>query len=199
MSQPLVPALLRDERGATIVEFALIAPVLLLTVLGIFDLGHNMYTTSMLQGAIQQAARNSTIEGSASRTDALDGIVTEAVHAISPDATLQFQRAAYASFSDVSRPEDYTDVDNDGACNNGEPFEDVNGNGAWDADRGVAGQGGARDAVLYSVTISYPRLFPVARFIPGQSDNFTMVAKTVLRNQPYGVQASTAPTTGNCT
>lgn len=198
MSKGARPALVRDERGATIVEFALIAPVLLLTVLGIFDLGHNMYTAAMLQGAIQQAARNSTIEGSASQTDALDGIVTQAVRAISPYATLQFQRSAYASFSDVSRPEDYTDLDSDGTCNNGEPFEDVNGNGAWDADRGVAGQGGARDAVLYSVIISYPRLFPVARFIPGQTDNFTMVARTVLRNQPYGLQESAAPATGNC-
>jgi hypothetical protein len=98
-----------------------------------------------------------------------------------------------------SQPEDYNDVDGDGSCNNGEPFEDLNNNGNWDADRGTAGQGGARDAVLYNVTISYPRLFPVARLIPGQSDTFTMTATTVLRNQPYGLQNETTPTTGNCT
>lgn len=195
---PLV-RLRRDETGVTVVEFAMIAPVLLMMVFGIFDLGHNMYTTSMLQGAIQQAARNSTLEGAASNAGNLDAIVTEAVHAISPYATLQFQRTAYASFSDVSQPEDFNDIDEDGSCNNGEPFEDANGNGSWDADRGTAGQGGARDAVLYSVTISYPRLFPIAKLIPGQSQTFTMNATTVLRNQPYGMQNTAAPTTGNCT
>jgi Flp pilus assembly pilin Flp len=193
------PALLRDERGVTAIEFALIAPVLLMMVLGLFDMGHNMYTTSMLQGAVQQAARNSTIEGAASQSDALDANVTTAVHAISPHAVLQFRRTAYSSFSDVSRPEDFTDVDNDGSCDNGEPFEDANGNGAWDSDRGTAGQGGARDAVLYTVGISYPRLFPIARFVPGMGDQFSMVATTVLRNQPYGLQESTASVTGNCT
>jgi Flp pilus assembly pilin Flp len=199
MTRAAALAVLQDDRGVTAVEFALITPVLLMTVLGLFDMGHNMYTTSMLQGAIQQAARKSTIEGLASQTDALDAHVSDAVHAISPDAVLQFKRASYTSFSDVSRPEDYTDVDHDGACDNGEPFEDANGNGAWDADRGVAGQGGARDAVLYTVRISYPRLFPVAKFVPGMTEQFTTVATTVLRNQPYGLQEGAAPVTGNCT
>jgi Flp pilus assembly protein TadG len=188
-----------DNAGVSAVEFALIAPVLLMMVLGIFDLGHNMYTTSMLQGAIQQAARNSTIEGAAGNAAALDGLVTDAVRAISPNATLQFGRTAYTNFSDVGQAEDFTDSDNDDVCNNGEPYEDSNGNGQWDTDQGIAGQGGARDAVLYQVTVSYPRLFPIARLIPGQTDTFTMQSQTVLRNQPYGLQSSDSPATGNCT
>lgn len=197
----LSPALrlLRARDGAGAVEFALIAPVLLLSLLGLFDLGHNMYTTSMLQGAIQQAARNSTIEGAAGAPDALDGIVTKAVHAIVPRSTLKFDRMAYSNFTDVSRPEDFTDIDLDGSCNNGEPFEDANANGQWDADRGKSGFGGARDAVLYTVTVTYSRPFPVARLIPGQSNTITLKAATVLRNQPYSRQESTAPATGNCT
>jgi hypothetical protein len=169
-------------------------------VMGIFDLGHNMYTTAMLQGAIQQSARNSTIEGAASNPAALDAIVTTAVRAISPNSTLQFSRAAYTNFSDMVQPEDFTDTISaeDGICNNGEPFEDANGNGTWDADQGIAGQGGARDAVMYIVTVSYPRLFPIARLIPGQTDTFTMRSQTVLRNQPFGLQSVQSPAIGNC-
>lgn len=191
-------SLLHDIQGATIVEFAFVAPVLLLMVMGIFDLGHNMYTSAMLQGSVQQAARDSTIEGAAGNTAALDQIVTDAVRAVSPAATLQFDRKAYSSFSDVSRPEDFTDVDGNGTCDAGEPFEDINGNGTWDSDRGLVGQGGARDAVLYTVRITYPRVFPIARLIPGQSDTFTIETKTVLRNQPYGVQNGAGVSTGNC-
>lgn len=193
------PTLLRDQRGVTIIEFALIAPVLLLMLMGLLDLGYNMYTTEMLQGAIQNAARNSSIEGATGKEAALDSIVTTAVRAVAPSATLTFNRRAYNSFTDAGRPEDYTDVDSDGTCNRGEPFEDANGNGSWDLDRGQAGFGGARDAILYTVTVNYLRPFPVVAFIPGQTKDFTLSARTVLRNQPYGKQATNpAPVTRNC-
>ena len=193
-------SLWRDKRGVAIVEFALIAPVLVLMLLGLLDLAFNMYTTEMLQGAIQAAARDSSIEGSSGKEAQLDGVVTKAVQAVAPGAVLTFNRRSYNSFTDAGRPEDYTDVDNDGTCDHGEPFEDANGNGNWDLDRGTAGFGGARDAVLYTVNVTYQRPFPVAGFIPGQSKNYTLSAATVLRNQPYGQQAANAaPTTGNCT
>ena len=187
-----------DQRGATIVEFALITPALMLTLMGLFDMAHNMYTAQMLNGAIQQAARNSTIEGAKGREAALDAIVANAVKSISPGATAQFSRTAYRDFTSVGRPEDWTDVDSDGNCNAGEPYEDANGNGTWDRNPGSAGFGGARDAVLYTVTIEYPRLFPVARLIPGQSELMRIQSATVLRNQPFGAAATTAPAVGNC-
>ncbi len=185
-----------DTRGATIVEFALVAPVLLMATMGIFDLGYNTYTTAMLQGSIQQAARGATIEGSQMQSAQLDAIVASAVHAVVPGATMTFTRKSYASFSKVGQPEDYTDVNGDGTCDAGEPFEDANRNGTWDRDRGRSGQGGARDAVLYTVDVTYPRAFPIAPLI-GMSPTFTARAKTVLRNQPYNVQDQTS-VTGNC-
>jgi len=191
-------ALVRDTSGATIVEFALVLPVLLLTLLGLFDLGYNMYTAQMLQGAIQNAARLSTLQGASDKQAGIDAVVTRAVHAVVPNATLGFNRKAYASFSDVARPEDFTDINANGTCDAGEPFEDANANGTWDADAGSDGFGGARDAVLYTVTVNYPRAFPVARLIPGQSDHLALTAVTVLRNQPFNIQNAPAATTGNC-
>lgn len=191
-------SLLCDKRGVTAVEFGLIAPVFVMGLLGCFDLAHNMYTESMLQGAIQKTARDSTIEGASSSEAALDARVASAVRAVTPNATMQFDRRAYSSFSDVAKPEDFTDVDNDGVCNNGEPYEDANRNGAWDADRGSEGFGGARDAVLYTVTVTFQRAFPVAGML-GQSENMTVKTSTVLRNQPYGLQQNGAPPVENCT
>jgi len=102
-----------------------------------------------------------------------------------------FTRTSYASFSDVGRPEDFTDVNSDGACNNGEPYEDANGNGKWDADQGKSGQGGSRDAVLYEVQVTYPRPFPVMAIF-GMSPNYTLTSRTVLRNQPYDLTKTPA-------
>lgn len=185
-----------DTRGAAAMEFALIAPVLLIGMMGVFDLGHNMYTASVLHGAIQKAARDSTIEGAAAQGTVLDQRVTDMTHQIAPGATLNFERKSYSTFSDVSQPEAFTDVNSNGACDAGEPFEDANGSGSWDADMGQTGFGGARDAVLYVVTVTYKRPFPVSKLI-GQSDMFTTVVRTVLRNQPYGPQNS-SKTTGTC-
>lgn len=183
-----------DQSGATIVEFALVFPVLMLLLLGSFDLGHGIYTKAMLLGSIEKVSRDSTIQSAVTGT--LDAKVTAAVRKIAPGSTITFQRTYYSSFSDVRQPEDYTDVNHDNACNHGEPFEDANGNGQWDTDRGLSGQGGARDAVLYKVTVTYPRIFPAWRLL-GQSSNSTLVASTVLRNQPYTLQADVAKT-GNC-
>lgn len=193
----MIARVIRDEAGATIVEFALVAPVLLLTVMGIFDMAHNIYTSAIMQGAIQKNARDASIQGATSITGTLDAQVTAAVRQVMPQATLTFDRKFYSSFSDVSQPEDFTDVNANGQCDSGEPFEDVNGNGIYDTDRGKSGLGGARDAVLYTVTVTYPRAFPMAK-MAGLSNLVAFTTKTVLRNQPYGAQSTAVATIGHC-
>jgi len=195
-ARPLRARLRDDARGVTIVEFALIAPALLTILLGVFDIGFNMYVTSVLDGATQKAGRDSTIEGAETQGLAIDDAVRDAVHRVIPSATLSFDRRSYRDYSDVHQPEDFSDVDGDGQCDNGEPFEDVNGNDTWDSDRGVDGMGGARDAVLYTVDVSYPRVFPLMRLL-GFPPIVTNQTQTVLRNQPYGNQDTTT-TIGHC-
>jgi Flp pilus assembly pilin Flp len=188
--------LARDSRGVTAIEFALIAPTLLMVLLGGFDTAYNLYTAAVLDGAAQKAARDSSIEGAETKGLAIDDRVVAAVHNVMPTADVTFDRRAYRDYSDIGRPEDYTDIDKNGTCNDGEPFEDANGNGAWDADRGADSMGGARDAVLYSITVSYPRAFPLMHLL-GLPETVTSKTQTVLRNQPYGTQNQTV-SVGQC-
>lgn len=180
-----------DERGITLVEFGLVAPVMLLMMMGFFDLAHQAYASSILQGAMQQAARDSTLEsGSATTQSALiDAFVEERVRDVTGDeATFSSTRLSYYDFGSVGRPENFVDAAPlNGTYDPGECFEDVNGNGTWDADLGKSGQGGAQDAVLYRMTVTYPRLFPMAGLL-GWSNEQVISATTVLRNQPYGAQ-----------
>lgn len=185
----------RDSRGATIVEFAMCAPILLMALFGMFDLAFNMYASAMLQGAMQKAGRAASIEGATPAK--IDAIVTKAVHDVVPGATMRYSRKAYSSFTEVSAPEDYNDVNANGVCDTGEPYEDINGNSQWDADRGMSGMGGARDAVLYEARMSYTRLFPVAQFV-GMSNEFNAVGRTVLRNQPWALQNASRTSVKNC-
>lgn len=46
-----------ERRGAALVEFAIIAPVFFLLVLGIFEFGRGMMVQAMLASAAQQGAR----------------------------------------------------------------------------------------------------------------------------------------------
>ena len=187
---------MRDERGVTVAEFALIAPVMVLTLVGIFDLSYNMYAKTMIEGAVLDAARDSTIESYANNPAALDANVTDMINVIVPDAALTFSRSAYTNYSDVGQAEEFSDTNNDGSCNNNEVFVDVNGNGLWDADRSQDNSSGARDAVLYEVSATYDRAFPLARLINLEQE-VTVQAKTVLRNQPFNFQEIAAKTE-NC-
>jgi len=185
---------LRDEEGASLVEFTLIAPTLLVLLLGAFDLCYNVYGNTMLQGAIQEAARDSSLQDPNEAT--IDAAVTDAVRDIVPNALLTFSRKSYGKAYEVGQAEAFTDLNGDNQCNDGEPFVDANSNGYWDSDKGDTSKAGARDTVLYEVTVSYPRAFPVAPLI-GMSPRYETKISTLLRVQPFGLQDERAKV-NNC-
>jgi Flp pilus assembly pilin Flp len=194
----ILQRLRRDNEGATLTEFGLISPVLFMMIMGIFDMAHLVYTSSLVDGAMQSAARALTIEGATLREAQIDQRVEDQVRSVVPStADIKLEKLSYDDFSAVGKPEEFTDSNNDGICNNGEVYADTNGNGQWDANRGAEGIGGARDVVLYRVTVTYPRLFPIYKFI-GIPQNATVQGSTVLRNQPFDEQNRTV-STGNCT
>lgn len=194
--------LARDRRGATIVEFAMVAPAMCLFLVGAFDISHTLYAQAVLQGAVQKAARDATLEegSTADQQKLLDDRVRAQAGRLANTAEITFTRRFYRSFSEVAaaRAEAFTDTNSNGICDAGEPYQDDNNNGHWDADGGNAGQGGAKDAVLYTAKMTYPHLLPIYRFIGG-SDTVTIVASTVLKNQPYADQGNyEPPTVRNC-
>ncbi len=191
-------AILKDESGVTAIEFGFVAPILFLMLMGMFDLGFQGYAQTMMKGAMQEAGRKSSLEPTLVTTNELDADVREAIKRIAPKADVTFVRKNYTTFGDVSKPEDYEDNNGNGSCDDGEPFDDVNGNGTWDQDRGRDGIGGARDAVLYRATATYPRIFPLHGFIDGMTDEVTITGETVLRNQPYDEQQLREREVGAC-
>ncbi|MEL7728365.1 TadE/TadG family type IV pilus assembly protein [Citromicrobium bathyomarinum] len=194
---------LRSERdGATLIEFAIVAPVLCLMLMGAFDIGHSLYLRTVMEGIMQKAGRDSTLETSSTTSvqDALDDKVEAQIHALVKDAQVDTNRRFYRSFAEAkaAKPETFNDSDGNGRCNGGEAYEDANGNNVWDEDGGNAGQGGAKDAVLYSVTATYDSLFPLWKMINGTQSR-SVTATTILRNQPYNEQGSyAAPVWRNC-
>lgn len=197
-SEPrIVRRLARDKSGAAITEFGFVAPLFMIILMGVFDATHTAYTSALVHGAMQKAGRDLTLEDAGSQESTIDASVISQVQNVVPDsATIELEKLSHFDFEDIGEAEEFTDDNGDGACNFGEPYEDANGNGSWDANRGEDGIGGARDAVLYTAIVTYDRMFPMAGLI-GMDEQVELRASTVLRNQPFDVQDRNVET-GNC-
>jgi Flp pilus assembly protein TadG len=196
-------SLAQEESGAALTEFGLILPVLAVTLMGAMDAGHTLYTRSVLEGAVQKAARDSGLESGvvAANQEEIDAEIRDQLNSLGiRDADIFITRRYYRTFSAASAAagEPFTDTNGNGDCDEGEPYEDHNNNSTHDADGADGGQGGAKDTVQYTVRVNYRRFFPIAGFI-GIPERVNMQAVTVMNNQPYGEQGSyAAMTVRNC-
>ena len=188
-------ALAADCGGSVFLEFAFTAPVWLMLVLGALDLGQTAYAKSVLAGATQDAARNASLE--TGDTTTADAMVESQVQKIAPGAHVTTSRVSYYDFADIGRAEAWNDQDHDGTCDHGESYTDENGNGQWDADIGVSGNGGADDVVKYTVTVQFDRLFKMP-LTPGDATR-TITATAIRKNQPYANQDGYGHDAGTCT
>jgi len=190
-----VRRLIRDDRGVAITEFGIIAPVFLLFVMVVFDLAHMAYARSIFEGAVEKAARMSSLE--VGDPDAADAMVEELIKPVLPGVELDPSRVSYYDVGDIQRPEEFDDDNDDNICNNGETYFDENGSGEWEADIGVEGNGGSNDVVVYSVSATYKPVF-VVPFLPKAWSERKLQATTVKTNQPFGNQPPLSRTTKTC-
>ena len=181
----------RDSKGAAALEFAMVLPVMCTLLLGFLDLAYRTYVTSVIQGALHEAARMGTVGGIPTST--IQNHVNTRLRDFARNATISTTTRSYSDFTGVRTPETITqDTAPTGAYNQGDCFEDSNGNGNWDADRGRTGMGGAEDVVYLEVTMTYPHIVPVGRFL-GWNSNVVITQNTVLRNQPFAGRSTGAP------
>jgi hypothetical protein len=187
-----------NERGLAMTEFAIIAPVFFLMLMAFYDLAHSMWAKSVIDGALQKAARDNGLNTTSNTQGQVDTRVRDLIRMTDTDATVTFTRRYYKSYTAAKLAEHEAFVDSestvgvnlwarDNICNHGEPFTDRNWNGVFDADGADAGQGGAQDDVIYTVTVSYPRLFPLHQFL-GWTQTVSTSSATVLENQPWAKQ-----------
>ncbi|MCA0890858.1 MAG: TadE/TadG family type IV pilus assembly protein [Pseudomonadota bacterium] len=199
---PNIRRLGRDQRGATIVEFAVIAMPMCVLLMGGLELGYNSYVRSTLQGALHDAARVAAVENPILATEGdtveeqVANMIKETVAHVAPNAVVDVDQKSYFEFSSIGEPEKLmTDNNGNGKydASDEDCFEDANGNGTFDPDSGKSGtNGGADDVVLYTAKVSAPRILPLDRLVPGVSEKVEYTLRAAVRNQPYG-QQPTAP------
>jgi hypothetical protein len=187
----------RNDRGVSVVEFGLLAPVLCMLLLGVLDLGQRMYLMSVLQGTLFRAARKATVGDQTSAQ--IDTFVNNELKEFRKNATVTIVKKSYSEFTGVKALEKITsDTAPVGTYNAGtdaahpaDCYEDTNNDWKRD-DKGQTGLGQSDEIVYYQVTVSYPRIVPLGKFL-GYSNTETVTANTVLRNQPYSAQIPSTP------
>lgn len=178
-----------NQRGATLIEFGLIAGPLCLFIMAIGDLGYQSYLRAVTQGVLDRAARAASV--GTLTTSQIDTYIDGQMQVIdTSNGTTSTTKKSYYNFSRVGKPEKITtDTAPLGVYNAGDCFEDANGNGIYDSTGGNSGLGGADDIVFYQVTVSMPRLFPMAKML-GWSATQSATANATIRNQPWSNQVT---------
>ncbi len=180
----------RNEDGATLVEFALIAPTLMLFVMGIIEVAMVLFVSSLLEGSVREAGRygiTGYVYQGFDRIAIIRKIVEQNTIGLVDMEKVKIETLTYQSFSAVGQPEPFSDTNGNGQRDAGEAFNDVNGNGTWDDDMGVNGAGGPGDIVVYTITYDWPLLTTFLGDLMGRAGIMQLSASYAVRNEPWDI------------
>lgn len=185
--------LARDESGAALPEFGLLAMPLLAMIMGAGELGYRSYVRAQLQSSLNDVSRTVVVENPAlSGTGTVEQKIESAMRArmnpLLQDGTWNFNIENYTNFNAIDKPEPLvTDKNGNGKYDAGDCWVDTKDNKVFDLDGGKTGIGGADDIVVYDVRLTTKNLFPVMGFF-GAGANFQTQATTLVRTQPFAKQ-----------
>lgn len=177
------------NRGVAALEFAFAIPVVMVAMVGALELSMLMFTTTLMEGGIREASRfgiTGNIPTGSSREANIIELIRSNTHGMVDMSTAEISYKIYPSFSDVGQPEPFVDSSPaNGTYDSGESFTDINGNGTWDADMGMAGLGGPGDIVLYTVSVDWQMMTPLIGSLMTEDGTMKLESSVVVRNEPY--------------
>ncbi|MGB8275359.1 MAG: TadE/TadG family type IV pilus assembly protein [Alphaproteobacteria bacterium] len=186
-------ALLACRRGAAALEFAFVAPLLILTMAAVIEVGEMMFVDALLEGGVRSASRYGitgyTVTG-VSREDQIRQIIVQNSVGLVQPADIKIDVLTYGDFSNIGQPEPFIDGNGNGQYDTGETFTDTNGNGKWDSDMGAAGAGGPGSVVVYKVSVDWPLVTHLLDNVLGDAGRITLSASVAVRNEPWATAAA---------
>lgn len=175
----------RDCRGNATIEFAFVAPLLILTMLAVVEFALNVFIASTLEAAMLESSRYGVTgarPADVSREDQVRHVVSEWTYGLVDMDEVDFTTLIYQNFGDIGQAEPFADDNADGIRQSDESFTDVNGNGQWDPDMGAAGLGGPGDIVVYRINYAWGFVTPMLEAMFGDITHSSAVA---VRNEPF--------------
>ena len=183
--------LLRDREGATLVEWALVSPVLVLTIMVFIELTMMLFINILVEGGMREAARygiTGQVPVGITRQEQILQIVKDNTLGFLDNAGTTVTFLVYGTFQQVGQGEPFVDANSNGKWDTGEDYTDQNGNGQYDTDLGVPGLGGSGEIVSYRVEYNWTLLTPFLAPLTRNGDGKLKFASSiVVRNEPFPV------------
>lgn len=178
----------RNEEGVTAIEFALIAPTLMLLMMGIIEISLIQYAEHVMEGAMTNASRlgkTGYVDVGLTQEEMIVQSLHNRLGGLVDANNVVLTSKSYSQFDQIGDPEPFMDVDGDGQRDPGESYTDVNGNGLYDTDMGSVGYGTASEVVVYTATYSWPIFTPMMEYFLGNNGSIPLSARAVVQNEPY--------------
>ncbi len=179
----------RSQEGALAIEFAVLAPVLIILLMGIVEFGLIMFANTVLEGATSMGARigkSGTGGTGGTREQYIRNQIKTLSGGLLDPNNVVITTQPYPTYSTSgSPPAEPCITPTCGGGTAGVDYTDLNGNGVYDLVRSDAGLGG--DVVVYRSTYNWPLKTPlIAQIIGHGGDNiFPITAVTTVRNEPF--------------
>lgn len=174
----------RAQDGVAAVEFAMLAPAMILLLSGTIEAAHFLMVQTTLEGAVSQAARENSVAltlDEDTRDAAMRARIGAIMHyyPVADGEELEIETQVYQTFGG----EAFEDLNGNGQYDEGEIFVDRNKNGLRDEATSTGGRmGDVGDVVSYSVTYPVDPFFPFLRQVFGAP--LRLSSSTVARNEP---------------
>lgn len=168
-------------------EFAILAPVMILITFSILEFSMMMLVTNLMESATSISSRLGKTGFSASglsREETILASIEERAGVLIDPDRLSITSRFYEQFDQIGDAEPWNDANGNGMAESGE-YTDINGNGQYDADMGMAGYGNADDIVVYTVSYPWNIVTPVMRELIGDEGTYTITTHAVVKNEPY--------------
>ena len=178
----------RARDGSSLVEFAFVAPLFLMTLVGIIEVAMTLFVSSLLEGGLRDAARfgiTGFTPAGTTREEAIVDHIDQVTLGLIDPSEITITTMIYPDFNQIGGEEPYVDANTNGQWDAGESYNDINGNGQWDADMGQAGMGGPGDVVVYSLEAPWTILTPLLSSVLGDDGQLTLRASIAVRNEPF--------------
>jgi Flp pilus assembly pilin Flp len=177
------------ERGSVMIEFGLLAPIVVTLLVGVIEIGMTTFVQNLLEASVREASRfgitGRTVDG-VTREQAILDVIEDRTIGLVDMSKAQVEMLVYPNFGSIGASESYIDGNGNGAYDVGETFTDLNGNGTREADIGVTGPGAAGQVVLYRISYDWEILTPFATTFIGQDGKIRLSASVAVRNEPWG-------------
>lgn len=178
----------RGERGATALEFAMIAPFYFLLLIGTIETSMVMFAQHVLENASATASRTGKtgyVSPTLNQQQTIMAAVDRMAGFLMDKNKIAVSSKAYKSFSGIGTGEQFVDANMNNHWDPGENYTDSNGNGQYDTDIGTTGYGTAGDIVVYTITYPWPIMTPAMQHFLGEDGILNLRSRIVVKNEPF--------------